>query len=147
MEAEKIFFNYTIVVNAFNKLINLLSEDEKHIKNDNINKIYDSLEERTDLINFLARQKDTLAKCSDKRAILTDQQAGVLNELSRNLHDIACRSKREISKAMYANERILSFVASIISNEVKNVSYNRKGLNKNTSKFREVPHIALNKKL
>ncbi|AIF81286.1 hypothetical protein I862_03630 [endosymbiont of Acanthamoeba sp. UWC8] len=147
MEAEKIFFNYDIVTNAFNKLINLIKDDEQHIKNNNIDKINDSLNERTDLMNFLARQKETLARLADKRSILNEDQAKVLNELSQELHFYANKSKREISKAMYVNQKILTIVRGIVDKEARSVNYNQRGVRKNTSKFREIPHLAINKKL
>lgn len=147
MEAEKIFFNYEIVTKAFNKLINLIKDDEQHIKNNNIDKINDSLNERTDLMNFLARQKETLARVGNKKSILSEEQIKVLNELSQALHYFANKSKREISKAMYVNQKILTLVRGVVDKEARSVNYNQSGVRKNTSKFREIPHLAINKKL
>jgi hypothetical protein len=148
MSSVQVFFNYNITVEAFNRLITLLNDDEQLLKSGSLRELSESFDRKNDLISFLSRQKDTLSKHSEENKVVTEEQKQTLIALNTELDNAAMKSKRAITKAMYINEKILGIAANFVSkNESKSVGYNRDGSKRNYSRFKEAPYVALNQKL
>lgn len=142
------YFKYEIVVEAFNRLIELMQRDSELIKDGALNELQTKLDTRIDLVNFLTLQQQNLAQNPELKTQLTNQQRTTLLDLSTQLNQVAEFSQREVQKAMIINEKILTlFKNAVKSAKNKSVGYSSIGKMRASSVFAEIPHVALNQTL
>lgn len=138
------YFRYEVVVEAFNRLLKILSKDKHLLKEGNLEMLEKTIDERVDLINFLLLQQTSIKKDPNIISSLKPEQKKHLAELSAKLKELTEASEKEFAKAIIVNQKVMHFLAKIVRREkIKSVGYNQVVARKLPGTL-ETPSLALN---